>query len=197
VFYVTNEQLQTQYIQMFKDQGLDAVILSTNLDAPFISYLENYEPDIKFNRIDADITDALKHDAAEEAQPEGLEALVRDILSNDKLQVKVEPLKSEDISAIILLSEQSRRMQEMSKMFGGGPLPPGMFEEELTLVLNRNNSLVKTLLAIQNEELRRPEVNLITQQLYDLAMLSHKPLSPEQMTRFIQRSNQILEMATK
>ena len=197
VFYVTNEQLQTQYIQMFKDQGLDAVILSTNLDAPFISYLENYEPDIKFNRIDADITDALKHDAADEAQPEGLEALVRDILSNDKLQVKVEPLKSEDISAIILLSEQSRRMQEMSKMFGGGPLPPGMFEEELTLVLNRNNSLVKTLLAIQNEELRRPEVNLITQQLYDLAMLSHKPLSPEQMTRFIQRSNQILEMATK
>jgi len=198
VFYVTNEQLQSQYIQMFKDQGLDAVLLSTNLDAPFISYLETYERDIKFNRIDADISDALKNTTDEtETQPEGLEALLRDILKSEKLKVQVEPLKSEDVSSVILLSEQSRRMQEMSKMFGGGQLPPGMLEEELTLVLNRNHSLVKNLLAIQTDETRKPDVELISQHLYDLAMLSHKPLSPEQMTRFIQRSNQILEMATK
>ncbi|MCL2287146.1 MAG: molecular chaperone HtpG [Firmicutes bacterium] len=197
VFYVTNEQLQSQYIQMFKDQGLDAVLLSTNLDAPFISYLETYEPEIKFNRIDADITDALKNESDEDnAQPEGLEAAIREILHNEKLKVQVEPLKSAEISSVILLSEQSRRMQEMSKMFGGGQLPPGMFEEELTLVLNSNNSLVKNLLTIQNDESRKPDVELISQQLYDLAMLSHKPLSPEQMTQFIQRSNRILEMAT-
>ena len=197
VFYVTNQQLQSQYIQMFKDQGLDAVLLTTNLDAPFISYLETYEPDIKFNRIDADITDALKNESGEEdTQPDGLEALIREILHNEKLKVLVEPLKSAEISSVILLSEQSRRMQEMSKMFGGGQLPPGMFEEELTLVLNSNNSLVKNLLAIQNDASRKPDVELISQQLYDLAMLSHKPLSPEQMTQFIQRSNRILEMAT-
>jgi len=199
VFYVTNEQLQSQYIQMFKDQGLDAVLLTTNLDAPFISYLEQYEPDVKFNRIDADITDALKSGdtESEEAQPEGLEAKFREILKSEKLNVKVEPLKSEGISSIMLLSEQSRRMQEMSKMFGGGSLPPGMFEEELTLVLNKSHNLVKTLLNIKDDANRASDVELIAEHLFDLAMLSHKPLQTEQMTQFIQRSNRILEMATK
>jgi len=198
VFYVTNEQLQSQYIQMFKDQGLEAVLLHTNLDAPFISYLEQYEPDVKFNRIDADITDALKDEPStdENAQPEGLEAQFREILANEKLNVKVEPLKSEEISSVMLLSEQSRRMQEMSKMFGGN-MPPGMFEDELTLVLNRRHSLVKTVLDITGEADRKDDVELIAQHLFDLAMLSHKPLPTEQMTRFIQRSNKILEMATK
>ena len=197
VFYVTNEQVQSQYIQMFKDQGLEAVLLNTNLDAPFMSYLETYEPEVKFNRIDADITDALKNTTDEETtQPEGLEARLREILQNEKLKVQVEPLKSADVSSMILLSEQSRRMQEMSKMFGGGQLPPGMFEEELTLVLNGNHSLVKTLLAIAPDENRNTDVGLISEHLYDLALLSHKPLTPEQMTGFIQRSNKILEMAT-
>ena len=201
VFYVTNEQLQSQYIQMFKDQGLEAVLLSTNLDAPFISYLEQYEPDVKFNRIDADITDALKDKSSTESendeQPEGLEAKFREILKSEKLNVKVEPLKSEEISSVMLLSEQSRRMQEMTKMFGGGQLPPGMFEEELTLVLNRSHNLVKTLLDIKDNSERADDVKLIAEHLFDLAMLSHKPLPTEQMTKFIQRSNQILEMATK
>ena len=197
VFYVTDALVQSQYIQMFKDQGLEAVLLNTNLDAPFISYLESYEPDVKFNRIDADITGALKANADEEApQPEGLEALLQGILDNQKLAVKVEALKTEDISAVILLSEQSRRMQEMSKMFGGGQMMPGMFEDELTLVLNSNHSLVQTLLAIQGDDNRSEDVALMTAHLYDLAMLSHKPLGTEQMGKFIQRSNLILKMAT-
>lgn len=198
VHYVSNEQLQSQYIQMFKEQGLAAVLLTTNLDTPFVSYLEMYEPQIKFTRIDSDISEALKdeNEKAEKNQPEGLETRFREILSNDKLKVSVEQLKTSDISSVILLSEQSRRMKEMSKMFGGGTLPPEMFEEELTLVLNRNHSLVKTLIEIANEPERNGDMELIAQHLFDLAMLSHKPLPTEQMTNFIKRSNQILEIAT-
>jgi len=203
VYYVTNEQLQSQYIQMFKDQGLEAVLLHTNLDAPFISYLEQYEPDVKFNRIDADITDALKdttqdnpNESNEEQDKENevLQTRFREILNNEKLGVKTESLKSSDISSVMLLSEQSRRMQEMSKMFGGGQLPPGMFEEELTLVLNNNHSLVKKLLSIYTDDNRKEDVGLIVEHLYDLAMLSHKPLPTEQMSKFIKRSNKILEL---
>ena len=197
VFYVTNEQLQSQYIQMFKEQELEAVLLNTNLDAPFISYLETYEPDTKFNRIDADITDALKGTNETSTEPGCLEALFREILQNDKLNVVVEPLKAKDISSVILLSEQSRRMQEMSKMFGGGQLPPGMFEQEYTLVLNDSHSLVQMLLDIRDKETRRDDVEMIALHLYDLAMLSHKPLPIDQMTQFISRSNLILEMAAK
>jgi len=197
VFYVTNEQLQSQYIQMFKEQGLEAVLLNTNLDAPFINYLETYEPDTKFNRIDADITDALKSTSETPTEPDCLETLFREILQQDKLKVVVEPLKAKDISSVILLSEQSRRMQEMSKMFGGGQLPPGMFEEEYTLVLNDSHSLVQILLDIRNDDTRRDDVEMISKHLYDLAMLSHKPLPTEQMTQFISRSNLILELATK
>ncbi|MCL2388638.1 MAG: molecular chaperone HtpG [Defluviitaleaceae bacterium] len=195
VYYVTNEQLQSQYIQMFKEQGLAAVLLTTNLDTPFVNYLETYEPDVKFTRIDSDITEALKDDTTTEDQPEGLESRFREILANDKLKVSVEQLKSADISSVMLLSEQSRRMQEMSKMFGGGAMMPEMFAEELTLVLNRNHSLVKTLIEIAPNPNRKDDITLIAHHLFDLAMLSHKPLPTEQMTNFIKRSNQILEMA--
>ncbi|MCL2049844.1 MAG: molecular chaperone HtpG [Defluviitaleaceae bacterium] len=197
VYYVSNEQLQSQYIQMFKEQGLSAVLLTTNLDTPFVNYLEMYENGIKFTRIDSDITSALKDEAAdsEQAQPDGLEARFREILNNDKLKVSVEQLKSADISSVILLSEQSRRMQEMSKMFGGGSqLPPGMFEEELTLVLNRNHSLVGSLIKIMDNKERSGDVELIVEHLFDLAMLSHKPMPMEQMSGFVKRSNRILEM---
>ncbi|MCL2840386.1 MAG: molecular chaperone HtpG [Defluviitaleaceae bacterium] len=196
VFYVSNEQLQSQYIQMFKDQNLAAVLLTTNLDTPFVNYLEMYEPEIKFTRIDADITEALKEGQAD-TQPEGLEENFRKILADEKLKVSVESLKSDGISSVILLSEQSRRMQEMSKMFGGGQLPPGMFEDEITLVLNKNHSMVNLLLDMQSDETRKGDVELIAKHLFDLAMLSHKPLATEQMTNFIKRSNQILEMATR
>jgi molecular chaperone HtpG len=196
VYYVTNEQLQSQYIQMFKEQGLSAVLLTTNLDTPFVSYLEMYEREIKFTRIDSDITSALKEESETDTQPEGLEARFREILTNDKLTVSVEQLKSADISSVILLSEQSRRMKEMSKMFGGGSqLPPEMFEEELTLVLNRSHSLVQTLIEISADTDRKTDTELIARHLYDLAMLSHKPLPAEQMSSFIKRSNEILGMA--
>ncbi|MCL1878167.1 MAG: molecular chaperone HtpG [Defluviitaleaceae bacterium] len=197
VHYVTNEQLQSQYIQMFKEQNLSAVFLTTNLDTPFVNYLEMYETGVKFTRIDSDITDALKDDdvSQDDTQPEGLEARMREILGNEKLTVRTEPLKSADVSSVLLLSEQSRRMQEMSKMFGGGQLPPGMFEEELTLVLNRNHTLVQKLMGFAENPERAADTELITEHLFDLAMLSHKPLQPDQMTAFIRRSNKILEMA--
>jgi len=198
VYYVTDAQLQSQYINMFNEQGLTAVELTTRLDNPFISYLEMYEPEVKFQRIDSDLTDALKGEGEEEAADD-LQAYFRTLLESEKLGVKLQPLKSEGISAVILLSEQSRRMQEMSKMFGGGgAMPPGMFEEELTLVLNRNHSLVKMFIdmhsAMKNDDTPSKDVELIALQLYDLAMLSHKPLPNEQMKRFVERSNHIMEI---
>ena len=197
VFYVTNEQLQSQYIKMFKEQGLEAVILATNLDNPFVSYVERYESGYHFNRIDSDISSALKgedeakEDEKKESQ-ESLQNLFRTILGNEKLTVKTEALKSESVSAVILLSEQSRRMQEMSKMFGGMNMP-GLYETEETLVLNTSNPLVKTLNTIKDLEDRKEDVDLICRHLYDLAMMSHKPLAVDQMTMFIERSNKILE----
>jgi len=199
VYYVTDEQVQSQYVRMFKDQGLSAVLLATNLDTPFINYLEMYEPEVKFTRIDADITEALKDESTnkdEQKQYEDLQTLFREILGKEKLIVNVEPLKTEGVSSVMLLSEQSRRMQEMSKMFAGGQMPQGMFEEELTLVLNRNHSLVSALLVVKDEKDHREQVELIARHLYDLAMLSHKPLEAEQMGKFIERSNKLLEMAT-
>ena len=199
VYYVSNEQIQSQYIAMFRAQGLAAVLLSTNLDTPFINYLEMYEPEIKFARIDADITGALKEDGGETRDEEAreMEKLFREILGKEKLGLRIEPLKTDSVSCVMLLSEQSRRMQEMSRMFGGGQLPPGMFEEEHTLVLNKNHSLIKALMGLRGDAGRKGDVELMAAHLYDLAMLGHKPLESEQMGRFIERSNKILEIATK
>jgi molecular chaperone HtpG len=201
VFYVTNEQQQAQYVKMFKDEGLEAVILATNLDNPYISYVERYETGYHFNRIDSDISGALKgkddmKEADKKAGEESLQALFRTVLGNEKLIVKTETLKSESVSAVILLSEQSRRMQEMSKMFGGMDMP-GLYETDETLVLNMTNPLVKTLAAMKDQEDRKEDVDLICRQLYDLAMMSHKPLAMDQMTQFIERSNKILERIAK
>jgi len=195
VYYVTDAQLQSQYINMFNEQGLMAIELTTRLDNPFISYLEMYEPEVKFSRIDSDLTDALKDEGEEEALDD-LETYFRQLIGSEKLGVKLQALKSEGVSAVILLSEQSRRMQEMSKMFGGGmDMPPGMFEEELTLVLNQKHSLVRMFLEMREDGTRNHDTELIALQLYDLAMLSHKPLPNEQMKRFVERSNKIMEMA--
>ena len=190
VFYVSNEQIQSQYIKLFKEQGLSAVILATNLDAPFISYLETYETDIKFKRIDSDLTESLKQ--GDSTENEEVQAIFRKHLNNEKLIVKIEALKSQDVSAVILLSEQSRRMQEMSKMFGQGM--PNMFEEELTLVLNGNHNIVKQFIDMTNKPEKDEHVELITLHLFDLAMLSHKTLPTDQMTKFIERSNKLLGM---
>jgi len=195
VYYVTDAKLQSQYVNMFNEQGLTAIELTTRLDNPFISYLEMYENEVKFLRIDSDLTDALKGEGEEETNDD-LQAYFRKVLGSEKLSIKLQPLKTEGVSGVILLSEQSRRMQEMSKMFGGGEgLPPGMFEDELTLVLNSNHSLVKLFTQMHKVEGETPNTELIAKQLYDLAMLSHKPLENEQMKGFIERSNKIMEMA--
>jgi len=194
VFYVTNEQQQAQYIRMFKDQGMEAVILPSNLDQAFISYLEMYDGSVHFNRIDSDLSEVLKGDGGQEddAINEQLEKLFQERLGNDKLKIKTESLKDNDVSAVILLSEQSRRMQDMSKMYGGfGGMPA--FENEETLVLNKNNSLIKGLISLKDQEDRHNDVDLICRHVYDLAMMSHKPLDAGSMAQFIQRSNQILE----
>ena len=199
VFYVSNEQLQAQYIKMFKEQGLEAVFLTTQLDNPFISYVENYEREqaVQFNRIDSDLSDALKQEGeaseADKKQQEEMEKLFQEALKNDKLKVNIETLKSDAISAVILLSEQSRRMQEMSRAYGGMGGMPGMFENEEALVLNRTNNLVQILFNLKDDSDRKEDVDMIAMQIYDLAMMSHKPLPTEQMTRFIERSNRILE----
>jgi molecular chaperone HtpG len=197
VFYVTNEQQQAQYVKMFKDQGMEAVILATNLDGPYISYIEGYELDYRFNRIDSDLSKALKSEGEDSKKDkdsqDGLQELFRKVLDNKKLKVQTENLKSSSVSAVILLSEQSRRMREMSRMFSGMGGDSDAFEEDVTLVLNTANSLVQTLVNLKDDQSRAEDVELICKQLYDLAMMSHKPLPVEQMTQFIERSNKILE----
>ncbi|MDR0999469.1 MAG: molecular chaperone HtpG [Clostridiales bacterium] len=193
IYYVTNEQQQAQYIKMFTDQGMQAVILAIRLDSPFISYIESYERDYKFSRIDSDISGSLKgQDEADgdekKARTAELEQLFRTATGNDKLRVQTEALKA-DVSGVILLSEQSRRMQEMSQMWGG---MPNLYETDETLVLNTLNPLVNALLELQTDESRKDDVYMICQQIYDLAMMSHKPLPTEQMVKFIERSNKIL-----
>ena len=194
IFYVSNEQLQSQYIKLFKDQGLEAVYLTSQLDNPFISYVENYEneKEISFNRIDSDLSDALKDgETSESPQKEEIEKFFQKVLVNDKLKVNIESLKSDTVSAVVLLSEESRRMQEMSRAYGGGMQE--MFENQETLVLNNNSKLVQTLFAIKDDPARKEDADMVTMQIYDLAMMSHKPLSNEQMTKFIERSNSLLE----
>lgn len=200
VFYVTNEQQQAQYVKMFKENGMEAVILATNLDNPFITYLESYSDGIRFLRIDSDIEQMLKSDESDKEDnkeiTEKLQGLFQENLENKDLKINAQNLKTENVSAIIQLSEQSRRMQEMSSMFGGGA-NANMFKNEETLILNLNNNVVKLLIDIKDDENRKEDVKMICSQIYDLAMMSHKPLPVESMTKFIERSNQILEMIAK
>jgi len=196
IFYVSNEQQQAQYIKMFKDTDMNAVILSTNLDNPFISYLESYSSDLKFLRIDSDISENLKSsNETDKELTEKLENLFKENLDKKELKVKVESLKAENVSAVMQLSEQSRRMQEMSHLFGTADM--GMFPTDETLVLNSNNNVVKLLLEIKDNQDKKDDVKMICEQIYDLAMMSHKPLEMEEMTKFIERSNKILEMIAK
>ncbi len=194
IFYVTDPVQQSQYINMFKEAGKDAVILSHNIDAPFISHLEQKDQTIQFKRIDADLTEELKGEGtADEETAKALTELFRKSLNKEKLEVKVENLKNDGVSAMMMLSEESRRMQDMMKMYNMYGMDPNMFGGQETLVLNANHPLVQYL--AKNPESENGAV--ICQQLYDLAMISHKPLSPEEMTKFVQRSNEILLMLTK
>ena len=199
IYYVTDEVQQSQYINMFKAQGQDAIILTHNIDYAFITYLEQKHQDVQFLRIDADVHDSLKDEVAEDEKEEfqktadSLVEIFRKELNNDKLEVKVEKLKDDKVASMAVLSEQERRMAEMMKMYGMGGMDPSMFGSQATLVLNANHPLVKFLV----EHKRSKNVPIICKQLYDLAMLAHKPLSPEEMTAFVQRSNEIMMLLTK
>ena len=200
IFYVTDEVQQSQYINMFKAQGQDAIILTHNIDSAFITYLEQKHQEVQFLRIDADVHDSLKDEVAEDEKEEfqkttdSLVEIFRKELGNEKLDVKVEKLKDENVASMAVLSEENRRMQEMMKMYGMAGMDPNMFGAEgQTLVLNANNDLVKYVAEHADGE----NTKIICEQLYDLAMLSHAPLSPEQMTGFIARSNKIMELLAK
>lgn len=189
VFYVSDIQQQAQYIKMFKDQGMDAVVLDTRLDVPYVSFLEAYSGGVRFERIDSAVSEMLKSDKETEIDTESLEKLFKEALKKDDLKLKVENLKSDEVSAMIELSEQSRRMQEMSAMYG---MDNRTFPSDETLVLNANNNVVKLLLDMKDD--RKDEAEMICRQVYDLAVMSHKPLSQEEMTEFIARSNKIMEL---
>ena len=196
IFYVTDEIQQSQYINMFRAEGKNAVILKHNIDSPFVTHVERLNEKVHFQRIDADLTDDFKETVSEEEMKETTDALTelfRKALNNEKLQVKVEKLKNEEVSSMVTLSEESRRMQEMMKMYGMAGMDPSMFGGDETLVLNANNKLVQYVLANKDAE----NTPMFCEQLYDLAMISHKPLAPEAMTKFIARSNQIMMLLTK
>ncbi|MCI5951529.1 MAG: molecular chaperone HtpG [Anaerostipes sp.] len=194
VFYVTDEVVQSQYINMFKEQGMDAVYLTQNIDSAFITHLEQANQEVKFLRIDADVADTLTEEANEEemkSMSETLGDIFKKALSKENLTIKVERLKNEGVSAMITLSEESRRMQEMMKMYNmGQDMDPAMFGMEggETLILNANNRLVQYVIDQPEGE----HTELICQHLYDLAQLSNRPLDAESMTKFIARSNEIL-----
>lgn len=198
VFYVTDEQQQSQYIKMFKDQDMEAVILPTNIDQPFISHIESKNENVKFTRIDADLTDLLKDESTMDEESlktlaESLQELFKKQLGKENINIQPEGLKNKNVSAMILLSEESRRMQEMMKMYGGMGMMgmPGMGPEE-TLVVNTNNYLIDYLIANKDNQDADETLKMVCEQVYDLAVLSHRPLEAEAMTAFVQRSNEIL-----
>ena len=192
IFYVNDVKEQSQYVNIFKSAGKDAVVLPHSIDVPFISTLEMKRDNVKFLRIDSDMTDDMRSEEVAEDTKASYDALsekVKTALHNDRLKVSVQLLKSDDISSVITISEESRRMQEMMKQYGMMGMDPSMFGGEgETLVLNANHPLVKELLENNHEDL----FDMICEQLYDLASISHSPLSPERMSAFIKRSNELM-----
>ena len=199
IYYVTDKVQQGQYIKLFKEQNMQAVILDHNIDTSFITQLEQRNEKYKFMRIDADVTESLKDETSTEdlkAETDALTEVFKKALSNDKLTVKVEKLKNENISSIITLSEEGRRMQDMMKMYamnGMGGMDMNMFAADQTLTLNANNELVKYIFEHKDSE----NVPMFCEQLYDLAVLSNHPLSVDEMTKFVERSNKIMMLLAK
>ncbi len=200
IYYVTDEQQQGQYVRMFKENGMEAVILTHNIDQPFIQQLESKNEGVKFRRIDADVTDALKSETDQETEKEleeqakALGEIMKKVLDNDKLTVKVEKLKDEKISSVLTLSEETRRMQDMMKMYSMPGMDMGGFGGEgETLILNANHPLVQYV----NDHQEGENVDMICEQLYDLAKIQQAPLAPEAMARFIARSNDIMMVLAK
>ena len=195
IYYVTDLVQQGQYINMFKDQGMNAVILDHNIDTSFITQLEQRNENYQFMRIDADLTDSLKSDDVADLTEATttLTEVFKAALNNDRLTIKVENLKDEAVSSILTLSEQGRRMQDMMKMYGMGGMDPSMFAADQTLTLNANNALVKYILENKDSE----NVPMFAEQLYDLALISNQTLSVDAMTKFVKRSNDIMLLLTK
>lgn len=197
VFYVSNEVEQGQYIKMFKDAGMDAVILKHNIDQPFINHLEQKNENVKFLSIDSDLSSTFKEETSEEELKEindKLSEIFKDALNNENLTVKAEKLKDAAISSMITVNEESKRMADMMKMYAMSGMDPSMFGGMgETLILNINNELVKYIL----DNPQSDNVKMFCEQLYDLASISHAPLKPEQMTAFIARSNKIMGLLTK
>lgn len=195
VYYVTDEKQQSQYINMFKEIGKDAILLTDAIDQPFITHLEQREDTYSFKRIDADISDEFQEGNQDSLKEENekLSELFKKELANDKINIKVMNLKNDKIASIMTLSEESRRMQEMMRMYSASGMDSDLFKGEETLILNAKNNLVKYLLNNSEGEYTK----LICEQLYDLALLSHKQLDSESMTKFIRRSSEILEIITK
>ena len=195
VFYVSNEEQQSQYIKLFKDYGLDAVILDSTIDNHFISMIEFKNQGVHFNRIDADLSDILKENDNEDNKEikTDIENLFKDVIGDRINNYSVESLKSEDTPAIILISEQSRRIAEMRSQFAG--MDFGMsFEEEKTLVINNNSSIVKKLVSLKDDESKKEQISLICNQIVDIALLSNKELDSKQLDEFIKRNNQLMSM---
>ena len=199
IYYVTDKVQQGQYIKLFKEQNMQAVILDHNIDTSFITQLEQRNEKYKFMRIDADVTESLKDETSAEdlkAETDALTEIFKKALNNDKLTVKVEKLKNENISSIITLSEEGRRMQDMMKMYamnGMGGMDMNMFAADQTLTLNANNELVKYIFEHKDSE----NVPMFCEQLYDLAVLSNHPLAVDEMTKFVERSNKIMMLLAK
>lgn len=199
VYYVTDLKQQSQYINMFKESGVDALVLTHNIDQPFITQIEHQDQKIKFQRIDADITDSFKEETKKKDKKvlknntEAMTNLFRKVLGKDKLEVKVEKFKNEKVSSVMTLSEESRRMQDMMRMYNMSGMDMGGFGGGETLVLNANNKLVQYILTNENSD----QTPMICEQLFDLALLAHKQLEPEAMTKFIQRSNDIMMVLAK
>ncbi len=199
VYYVTDMQQQSQYINMFKEQNIDAIILKHSIDQSFITQLEQGDLKVKFQRIDADLSETMTQEADEETikkETETLTEVFKKALGKEQLEVKVEKLKNENVSSMMTLSEETRRMQDMMKMYsagGMGGMDMSMFGGGETLVLNSSNKLVQYILENKDGEY----VDMFCKQLYDLAMLAHKPLSAQEMTDFVARSNEIMMLLAK
>ena len=196
IYYVTDKNQQSQYINLFREQGMDAVILDHNIDSSFITQLERRNEKYKFMRIDADVTGSLTEETSEDELKDATETLKEvfsKALNNDKLTIQVQKLKNADTPSIITLSEEGRRMQDMMKMYAMGGMDASMFGGDYTLTLNYNNALVQYILNNKDSE----NVPMFCEQLYDLAMISNQPLAPEAMTKFMKRSNDIMLLLTK
>ena len=198
IFYYTDEVAQSQYINMFREEKIDAVMLGHSIDEPFITHLERKNEGVKFLRIDSDLNESFKDSSMDTESDEfkenakSLTEIFQNALNNKNLDVKVESLKNENISSMVTMSEENRRMQDMMKMYGMAGMGMPM-DNSITLVLNANNTLVKYVLNNKENE----NTNMICEQLFDLALISHKQLSPDEMTKFIERSNKIMTLLTK